>query len=44
VLSNTDKIIIDEKGGSSVVPYLPLTELQKQRSTPKPSTTEEGAQ
>jgi membrane protease subunit HflK len=34
VLSNTDKIIIDEKGGSGVVPYLPLSELQKQVSPP----------
>jgi membrane protease subunit HflK len=31
VMSNTDKIIIDDKnGGSGVVPYLPLSELQKQ--------------
>jgi membrane protease subunit HflK len=46
VLSNTDKIIIDEKGGSGVVPYLPLSELQKQRSssTPAPSTTQDGGQ
>jgi membrane protease subunit HflK len=46
VLSNTDKIIIDEKGGSGVVPYLPLSELQKQRSssTPAPSTTQGGGQ
>ena len=41
VFSNTDKIIIDEKGGSSVVPYLPLNELQ--RRTPPPAT-QEGAQ
>ena len=38
VLSDTDKIIIDEKnGGSGVVPYLPLNELQ--RRTPAPTTT-----
>jgi membrane protease subunit HflK len=36
VLSNTDKIIIDEKSGG-VVPYLPLSELQKRLST-TPST------
>ena len=45
VLTNTDKIIIDDKGGSGVVPYLPLSELQKQqRSTPAPSTTQGGGQ
>jgi modulator of FtsH protease HflK len=38
VLSDTDKIIIDEKnGGRGVVPYLPLNELQ--RRTPMPTTT-----
>jgi len=36
VLSNTDKIIIDKNSGG-VVPYLPLSELQKQAPT-KPST------
>jgi|SRR5665811_126828 len=41
VLSNTDKIIIDGKSGG-VVPYLPLSELQKQR--PTPSTTQDGGQ
>jgi membrane protease subunit HflK len=45
VLSNIDKIIIDDKGGGSgVVPYLPLSELQKQRSTPAPSATQGGGQ
>jgi modulator of FtsH protease HflK len=43
VLSNTDKIIIDEKSGG-VVPYLPLSELQKQRSTPTPPATQDGGQ
>jgi len=39
VLSNTDKIIIDEKnGGSGVVPYLPLSELQKQTPPAAPQT------
>lgn len=42
VFSDTDKIIIDEKGGSGVVPYLPLNELQKR--APPPSTNQEGAQ
>ncbi|HSD91967.1 MAG TPA: FtsH protease activity modulator HflK [Methyloceanibacter sp.] len=37
ILSETDKIIIDEKGGTGVVPYLPLSELQ--RRTPSPTTT-----
>jgi membrane protease subunit HflK len=41
VLSDTDKIIIDDKGGSGVVPYLPLSELQ--RRTPA-RATQEGAQ
>ena len=29
VLAGTDKIILDSKGGSGVVPYLPLNELTK---------------
>ena len=29
VLSGTNKVVIDGDGGSGVVPYLPLTELQK---------------
>jgi membrane protease subunit HflK len=41
VLSNTDKIIIDEKSGSGVVPYLPLSELQRSVT---PSTPETGGQ
>ena len=36
VLSNTDKIIIDDKGGTGVVPYLPLSELQKRTPAPSP--------
>jgi membrane protease subunit HflK len=45
VLSNTDKIIIDEKNGG-VVPYLPLSELQKRlpETTTKPSTQNGGQQ
>ncbi len=31
VLGGTDKIIIDSKSGQSVVPYLPLDQLQKKR-------------
>jgi len=42
VLSDTDKIIIDDKGGSGVVPYLPLTELQKRM--PAPATQDGGQQ
>lgn len=42
VLSDTDKIIIDDKGGSGVVPYLPLSELRKH--TPASTSTQEGAQ
>ncbi len=40
VFSDTDKIIIDEKSGQGVVPYLPLNELQRSA----PSSTQEGAQ
>ncbi|MEM7398669.1 MAG: FtsH protease activity modulator HflK [Pseudomonadota bacterium] len=36
VLSKTDKIIIDKDGGGGVVPYLPLTELQR---NPAPSSS-----
>jgi len=32
VFGNIDKIIIDEDGGSGVVPYLPLNELNKSKS------------
>ncbi|TFG86969.1 MAG: FtsH protease activity modulator HflK [Hyphomicrobiales bacterium] len=42
VLSDTDKIIIDDKGGSGVVPYLPLTELQKRLPATPP--TQDGGQ
>jgi membrane protease subunit HflK len=42
VLSNTDKIIIDEKSGG-VVPYLPLSELQKRSSTPSSSSPSSGS-
>lgn len=40
VLTGADKIILDSKGGSGVVPYLPLDQLQQK----KPSTTEGGPQ
>lgn len=39
VLSNADKIIVDRDGG--VVPYLPLSELQKR--APAPSTPSSSA-
>lgn len=32
VLGSTDKIILDSKAGSGVVPYLPLNELQSRRT------------
>jgi membrane protease subunit HflK len=32
VLSGADKIILDSKGGSGVVPFLPLDQLQKSRT------------
>ena len=31
VMSRADKIIIDQDGGSGVVPYLPLDKLQRQQ-------------
>lgn len=34
VLGGTDKIILDSKGGSGVVPYLPLNELTKKQPQP----------
>ncbi len=37
VLGGTDKIILDNKGGPGVVPYLPLDQMQ--RRTPPASTT-----
>ncbi len=33
VLSKSNKVIIEGKGGSGVVPYLPLPEIAKQRNT-----------
>lgn len=33
ILQNMDKIIVDQKGGQGVVPYLPLNELMKKRGT-----------
>lgn len=44
VLSNTDKIIIDEKNGSGVVPYLPLSELQRRTPPPQTGTSRDGGQ
>jgi membrane protease subunit HflK len=29
VLADTDKVIVDEKAGNGVVPYLPLSEFSK---------------
>jgi modulator of FtsH protease HflK len=44
VLSNTDKIIIDKNSGG-VVPYLPLSELQKkQPTTPSTQNNNKGGQ
>ena len=33
VLEGTDKIIIDQKSGQGVVPYLPLDQLQKRETS-----------
>ncbi len=32
VLGGADKIILDSKGGSGVVPYLPLDQLQRKKT------------
>jgi membrane protease subunit HflK len=34
VLADTDKVIVDEKAGSGVVPYLPLSEFNKKPAQP----------
>ena len=36
VLADSEKVIVDEKAGSGVVPYLPLSEFTKKR-TPAPA-------
>ena len=35
VLGGTDKIIVDSRGGQSVVPFLPLDELRKNKEEGK---------
>jgi membrane protease subunit HflK len=40
VLGGTDKVILDERAGSGVVPYLPLSEFTKKA----PAPAEEGQQ
>jgi membrane protease subunit HflK len=45
VFSSTDKVIIDEQSsGTGVVPYLPLDQLGRGRSTPPPPTGTGGSQ
>lgn len=39
VLRNASKIILDDEGGSGVVPYLPLNEMQQSRSSKAPART-----
>jgi len=41
VLGDTDKVIIDGKAGTGVVPYLPLSEFGKR---PAPTAPAEGQQ
>ena len=36
VLGDTDKVIIDQKAGQGVVPYLPLPDLSKRTPSPEP--------
>ncbi len=40
ILANTDKVIVDEKSGTGVLPFLPLSEFTK-RATPAPSEGEQ---
>ena len=42
VLGRVDKIIIDEQSGQGVVPYLPLNELQGNRSTTRAGAAQTG--
>ncbi len=44
VLRNAQKIIMDENGGSGVVPYLPLSELKPAAGTPKQGQASEPVQ
>jgi membrane protease subunit HflK len=37
VLADTDKVIVDEKAGSGVVPYLPLSEFNKKAPAQAPA-------
>ena len=37
VLGDTDKVIVDEKAGSGVVPYLPLSEFTKKAPAQAPA-------
>jgi len=43
ILQNMDKIIVDQKGGQGVVPYLPLDQLMKQRGTAKTDASSSGS-
>ena len=36
ILANMNKVIVDNRAGSGVVPYLPLPELQRQQTRPGP--------
>jgi modulator of FtsH protease HflK len=36
ILGNMNKVILDNRGGQGVVPYLPLPELQRQQTRPGP--------
>jgi membrane protease subunit HflK len=42
VFSNANKVIIDQEGGTGVVPYLPLPEIQKRALNADGSTTTSG--
>jgi membrane protease subunit HflK len=42
VLSQSNKIIIDNKNANGVVPYLPLPEVQQRRSQPPAGQTSTG--
>jgi len=42
VLGNMNKVIVDNKGGQGVVPYLPLPELRQQNNRPGPPVADAG--
>jgi membrane protease subunit HflK len=42
ILANMNKVILDNRGGQGVVPYLPLPELRQQQNRPGPPVADAG--